>query len=147
MVLHLPNLFKTLGASGLVNNAALSLDLEGDGGSGLAHIVEHSAGVDSRVFLINVGDIKGNITEVECRVEAGSRLEDLAVMVPLDSHAGVVDRFYSALHMGMLVLSEVGDALKYKTILHVSKTLDFNTKETVDSILRKECWNERKKYS
>lgn len=112
MVLHLSDFLKTLGSSRLVDDSALSLNLEGDGGASFAHVIEHSAGVHSRVLFVDVGDIQSDVAEVECSVEPCCRLQHLAVVVPLNPHAGVVDRLYAAFHVGSLAFGQICDALK-----------------------------------
>lgn len=72
----------------------------------LSTISTYLASVKTRFTDVTASDFEDDKAEVIDGLDAGSGPERLAVVEPLDTHAGVIDRHQTALKVGQLVLCQ-----------------------------------------
>ena len=87
-------------------------DLDVEAGGGLSHLVDGLARIVPLILRHQVLDVQRNVAEVEGGVEARGRLQRLAVVEPLDTQIGIVDRLNASLDVSGATLGQLGRALQ-----------------------------------
>ena len=118
-VLQLADLLKTLRPGRLVDDALLALHPEGDFGDSFTNLVNGTTSVLARVFGVHTSDVQSHISKVKGCMETCSRLQELAIVVPLDFQGWIMHRLNAAFQVHMLSLRKLGVALKWTDLLSI----------------------------